>query len=137
MQDALFLALNRGIKNLRKKPSSVVFGHPIIGIHDFKQVQRIFGTFEHINEIFLVGENVQELNDVWMTNVALVISFNGELLTIDLQREKDLSKTASTHYNIIVFRVCGMVMKPIRLQHVIRFCRLKEVAQSSLAFLAF
>lgn len=42
-----------------------------------------------------MGENVQELNDVWMTNVALVVSFNGELLAIDLQREKDLSKSVS------------------------------------------
>ena len=95
MQDTLFLALNSGIKNLRKKSSSIVFGHPVIDVHDVKQVRRIFGTFEHINEIFFVGENVQELNDVWMTNVALVVSFNGELLAIDLQREKDLSKSVS------------------------------------------
>ena len=95
VQDTLFLALNRGIKNLRKKSSSIVFSHPVIDVHDVKQVRRIFGTFQHINEIFFVGENVQELNDVWMTNVALVVSFNGELLAIDLQREKDLSKSVS------------------------------------------
>ena len=95
VQDTLFLALNCGIKNLRKKSSSVVFEHPVIDVHDVKQVRRIFGTFEHINEIFFVSENVQELNDVWMTNVALVVSFNGELLAIDLQREKDLRKSVS------------------------------------------
>ena len=115
VQDTLFLALNSGIKNLRKKSSSIVFGHPVIDVHDVKQVRRIFGTFEHINEIFFVGENVQELNDVWMTNVALVVSFNGELLAIDLQREKDLSKAVFIHYLNFIFReVCGMVMKPVR-----------------------
>lgn len=40
-----------------------------------------------------MGENVQQLNDVWVANVALVVSFRWELSTVYLQERVRKGRT--------------------------------------------
>lgn len=93
MHDTLFLAFYGRLENLSKEPPTFVFGHPVPGVDEVEQVRRILGTFEHKHEVIVVGENVQQLNDVWVANVALVVSFRWELSTVYLQERVRKGRT--------------------------------------------
>jgi len=93
VHDTLFLAFYGRLENLSKEPPTFVFSHPVSGVDEVEQVRRIFGTLEHKHEFIVVGENVQQLNDVWVANVALVVSFRWELSTVYLQERVRKGRT--------------------------------------------
>ena len=87
MKHTISLALNCGVEDVSEKLTSFVFGQVITFADVVKQVRTLLRTLQDENEVVFVGEDIQQLNDVRVVNMALVESFGWELLTIDLQLE--------------------------------------------------
>ena len=85
MKHAISLALNCGVEDVSEKLTSFVFGQVITFADVVEEVRTLLRTLEDVNEVVFVGENIQQLNDVLVVNMALVESFGWELPTIDLQ----------------------------------------------------
>ena len=85
MKHTISLALNCGVEDVSEKLTSFVFGQVITLANVLEQVRTLLRTLQDENEVVFVGEDIQQLNDVRVVNMALVESFGWELLTIDLQ----------------------------------------------------
>ena len=85
MKHTISLALNCGVEDVSEKLTSFVFGQVITLADVLEQVRTLLRTLQDENEVVFVGEDIQQLNDVRVVNMALVESFGWELLTIDLQ----------------------------------------------------
>ena len=87
MKHTISLALNCGVEDVSEKLTSFVFGQVITLADVLEQVRTLLRTLQDENEVVFVGEDIQQLNDIRVVNMALVESFGWELLTIDLQLE--------------------------------------------------
>ena len=85
MKHTISLALNCGVEDVSEKLTSFVFGQVITLADVLEQVRTLLRTLQDENEVVFVGEDIQQLNDIRVVNMALVESFGWELLTIDLQ----------------------------------------------------
>ena len=85
MKHTISLALNCGVEDVSEKLTSFVFGQVITLADVLEQVRTLLRTLQDENEVVFVGEDIQQLNDVRVVNMALVESFGWQLLTIDLQ----------------------------------------------------
>ena len=85
MNYALFLALNSSVEDVREELSTFNFGQEIPLVEVVEQVRTILGTLLDKHEVISVFEDLQELNNVRVNDLALIESFDRDLSTIDLQ----------------------------------------------------
>ena len=85
MNYTLFFTLYSSVKDISKEPSAFIFSQEITLVKVFEQVTGILWTLLDKREVISVFEDFQQLDNVRVTDLVLIESFDWDLSTINLQ----------------------------------------------------